>query len=94
MLARQTHFRAICFLASVFVVGLAVAAQTDDDWDPIPPDELALKDDPLNPGAPAIILYRETFSDQEESFETHHYRIKILNERGAGYGNVEVPSDA
>ncbi len=75
----------------MFVTGLAVTAQTDDAWDPIPPDELALKDDPLNPGAPAIILYRETFSDHKDSFETHHYRIKILNERGAEYGNIEVP---
>ena len=91
MLQRQAQFYANLVLAVLFVTGLAVAAQAKDDWAPIPPDELALKDDPLNPGAPAIILYRETFSDHKDSFETHHYRIKILNERGAEYGNVEVP---
>ena len=57
MLGRQAQFRAIFFLACVFVVGLAVAAQTND-WEPIPPDELALKDDPLNPGAPLAIPTR------------------------------------
>ena len=75
----------------MFVTGLRVTAQANEDWDPIPPDELALKDDPLNPGAPAVILYRETFSNHWGAFEAHHYRIKILNERGAEYGNVEVP---
>ncbi len=91
MLKRQAQFCANLALAVLFVTGLAVTAQTDDAWDPIPPDELALKDDPLNPGAPAIILYRETFSDHNDSFETRHFRIKILNERGTEYGNVEVP---
>ena len=91
MLGRQAHSGANCFLAVLLIVGFSAASQAKDDWEPIPPDELALKDDPLNPGAPAIILYRETFSDHEKSFETHHYRIKILNERGAEYGNVQVP---
>ena len=58
MLGRQAQFRAIFFLACVFVVGLAVAAQAKDDWAPIPPDELALKDDPLTPGIPAAIPTR------------------------------------
>ena len=91
MLGRQAQFCVNLVLAALFVTGLTVTTQAKDDWEPIPPDELALKDDPLNPGAPAIILYRETFSNHKDSFETHHYRIKILNERGAKYGNVEVP---
>ena len=81
----------ILVLAGLFVTGLAVAGQADDDWAPIPPDELALKDDPLNPGAPAIILYRETVINHRKGFESHHYRIKILSDRGAEYGNVELP---
>ncbi len=91
MFGREAQFCANLVLAVLFVTGLRVAAQAKDEWEPIPPDELALKDDPLNPGAPAIILYRATFSDHEESFERHHYRIKILNERGTEYGNVEIP---
>ena len=91
MLKSQRQFRTIVALAGLCVTGLAFTARAADDWSPISSEELALKDDPLNPGAPAIILYRETFSNHEESFETHHFRIKILNERGAEYGNVEIP---
>ena len=91
MLGRQAQFCVNLVLAALFVTGLTVTGHAKDDWEPIPPDELALKDDPLNPGAPAIILYRETFSNHWGAFEAHHYRIKILNERGAKYGNVEVP---
>ena len=91
MLTSQTQFSAILVSVVLLVAGPAVRAQTADEWPPISPEELALKDDPLNPGAPAIILYRETFSNHQESFETHHFRIKILNERGAEYGNVEIP---
>ena len=91
MLKRQAHSGANCFLAVLLIVGFSAAGHAKDDWEPIPPDELALKDDPLNPGAPAIIFYRETFSNHWGAFEAHHYRIKILNERGAKYGNVEVP---
>ncbi len=91
MLKKLRQFRAVVIPAGLFVLALAVDARADEYWQPIPPEELALEDDPLNPGAPAITLYRETFSNHEESFERHHYRIKILSSRGAEYGNVEIP---
>ena len=61
------------------------------DWPPISPEELALKDDPLRPGAPAITLYRELFSDHINNIDTDSVRIKILTEEGKKYANVELP---
>ena len=79
----------------ILVVGLIsgtmVPALGKDDWEPIPPEELALQDDPLNPGAHAIILSLETFTNHEKHYETNYRRIKILTEKGKKYGNVEIP---
>ena len=49
--------------------------------------------EPLAPGAPAIILYREVYRDDNgrTSHEDDYYRIKILTEEGRKYANVELP---
>ena len=71
--------------------GLALADKRADEWPPISPEELALKDDPLNPGAHAMILYREMHTDDVERFQTHYYRIKIFAEEGKKYADIEIP---
>src|ERR1035441_1762349 len=59
------------------------------------PDELNLKTEPLAPGAPAIILYRQV--DRDDNIHTPHednyVRIKILTEEGRKYADVEIPFD-
>ena len=49
--------------------------------------------EPLAPGAPAIILYRELYRDDNgrTSHEDNYYRIKILTEEGRKYADVEIP---
>jgi hypothetical protein len=49
--------------------------------------------EPLAPGAPAIILYRQVDRDDNArtSHEDNYYRIKILQEEGRKYANVEIP---
>jgi Domain of Unknown Function with PDB structure (DUF3857) len=69
----------------------APAPQAGKAWSAIPADELALKDDPFNPGAKAIILFREIAKDDTKAFEFEHYRIKILTDDGRSYGDVEIP---
>ena len=49
-----------------------------------------MKDDPFNPGAKAIILYREVTKDDTKPLEFEHYRIEILT-NGRSYGDVEIP---
>jgi hypothetical protein len=76
------------------------------DWPPVDPQELAMKDDPSNPGAPAIILYREEFTDDSQgrsavensAYGTHignsvneYVRIKVLTEAGKKWADVNVP---
>jgi hypothetical protein len=73
-----------------FVVPEAVG-QIAVPWLPVPKEDLELKDNPLAPGEPAIILYREVQTDSPKGYETHYTRIKILKESGKKYGTVEIP---
>ena len=75
-------------------------------FQPVSPDELKVTSEPMAPGAPAIILYREVYRDdygrtnrggmsidraQASRYEDDYFRIKILNEEGRKYANVEIP---
>jgi hypothetical protein len=66
-------------------------ASAADDWLPISPEELAMKDYPGAPGTHAVMLYREQHTDDVESFERHYRRIKILSEQGKQEANIEIP---
>src|SRR5579862_1422657 len=69
-----------------------------DDWLPIDPADLAMKDNPKQPGADAMILYRDvkvdvstanTAGDAEHEYD----RIKIFTQEGTKHGHVEVEFD-
>lgn len=62
-----------------------------DVFTPPTPAELALKDVPFAPGAPAVILDWVIERDDDRNFENQHVRIKVLTEEGKKYANVEVP---
>jgi len=49
--------------------------------------------EPLAPGAPAIILYREVERDDSglSAHENNYVRIKILKEEGRKYADIEIP---
>ena len=49
--------------------------------------------EPLAPGAPAIILYRQVDRDDNgrTSHEDSYFRIKILTEEGRKYADIEIP---
>ncbi len=90
--------RALAFFFSLSFLLLAMglpraapAKNEKDEWPPITPEELALKSDPANPGAPAIILNREEHTDDLEDFDTEYYRIKVLTDEGRKYGDIEIP---
>lgn len=61
------------------------------DWPPIVPEELALKDNPAEPGSDAMIFYREQLADATQAYETFYYRIKIFTKEGKKYADVEIP---
>jgi len=90
--------RALAFFFSLSFLLLAMglpraapAKNEKDEWPPITPEELAMKDDPANPGAPAIILNREEHTDDLEDFQTEYYRIKVLTDEGRKYADIEIP---
>ena len=57
----------IVILVAFSVLFASRTSQAGDDWLPIPPADLALKDNPAQPGAHAMILYRESDMDSKES---------------------------
>ncbi len=64
------------------------------DWPPIPPEDLALKDNPAEPGAAAMILYRESVvhnKDPHDFYEEQYFRIKIFTEKGKEFATVQIP---
>jgi len=83
-------------LAVLAVVAAAVchppAVRAIQGFRPIDPEELKMTSEPLAPGAPAIILYRQV--DRDDSGRTPHedsyVRIKILREEGLKYADVEI----
>jgi hypothetical protein len=61
-------------------------------FQPVNPEELKMKSEPLAPGAPAIILFREVDRDDNRNtpHEDNYLRIKILTEEGGKNANVEI----
>ncbi len=60
---------------------------------PASPEELKMASEPLAPGAPAIILYRQVDRDDNRRtpHEDNYVRIKILTEEGRKYADTEIP---
>jgi hypothetical protein len=81
----------------VVAVGLAVWILSAQEakaigFQPVSPDELKIATEPLAPGAPAIILYRQVDRDDNgrTSHEDNYLRMKILTEEGRKHANVEI----
>ncbi len=81
----------------ILIVALAVSPRVSraDDWLPIPPEDLALKDNPKQPGADAMILYRQVVVDASKATisgdsEEEYYRIKVFTQEGTKEGHVEI----
>jgi hypothetical protein len=86
-------------LAKYVLVMLAVwifavsQAKAGVGFQPVSTDELRITNEPLAPGAPAIILYRQVDRDDNgrTSHEDDYIRIKILTEEGRKHADVEIP---
>jgi hypothetical protein len=84
---------ALALLALIYVEAPSAWAFQRPGFQPISPDELKMTSDPLAPGAPAIILYRQIDRDDNgrTSHEDNYFRIKILTEEGRKYADIEIP---
>src|SRR5262249_13718356 len=76
----------------VFVATYDPCAQAAIPFQPISPEELKMTSEPMAPGAPAVILFRQV--DRDDNLRTGHednyFRIKILTEEGRKYADVEI----
>jgi transglutaminase-like putative cysteine protease len=81
-----------CFLA-LFVISISTLAHGGIPFQPVSPDELRMTNEPMAPGAPAVILFREVDRDDNSrsTHEDNYIRIKILTEQGRKYADVEIP---
>lgn len=63
-----------------------------EDWLPVSPEDLALKDNPKQPGADAMVLYREVNVDAKNATVNNYLRIKIFTPQGVkDQADVELP---
>lgn len=93
----EVRYRPVSPFATFLVIAAALSlpnvASAGVGFQPVNPDELKMTSEPQAPGAPAIILYREVYRDDNRNtpHEDNYVRIKILKEEGRKYANVEIP---
>ena len=81
-------FRCCILFFCVMTASLSFAQK--EDWQPITPQDLQIKEVPGNPGAPAIQLYYADYIDDSSHSEFYYERIKILNDKGTKYADVQI----
>ena len=86
----------VAVIAAVILVARVLPVGATVGWLPIPPQDLALKDNPKEPGADAMILYREAVLDTRKAnvsgdSDEEYVRIKIFTQAGTKQGHVEIP---
>ncbi|HEX7287475.1 MAG TPA: DUF3857 domain-containing protein [Candidatus Angelobacter sp.] len=90
----RTTLRCAPFLAGIFLlVSPSSCLAQEQGWLPITQQDKQIKQVPGRPGADAIQLYfYQSIDDAEENNEAEYIyrRIKVLNEKGARYANVEI----
>src|ERR1700761_1578717 len=81
-----------------WVVGVAAVAflvaptcwASTDPFTPPKPEELSMTSVPGYPSIPAVVLYEERIDSGPLKSTTIYERIKVLNEDGKKYANVEL----
>ncbi len=93
----STH-RSVFGVAVVCLLLLSAARSlpATEGWLPVASEDLALKDNPKQSGADAMILYRESVIDARKAItdgETveEYIRIKIFTQEGTKHAHIEIP---
>jgi hypothetical protein len=87
-------------ISSIAIFLLAIVcsprpAPATEGWLDVAPADLAMKDNPKEPGADAMILYREDVVDASKTFSDgdsveEYIRIKVFTQEGVKQGHVEI----
>jgi hypothetical protein len=75
----------------LFLVPIFLVMQARADWPTINPEDLKMTDLAEQKGAPAVVLLREEVADDPNNNHSVYMRIKVLNENGKRYADVEIP---
>ncbi len=86
-----THARTGLTLLILFSLARCARGQEFPNLPPLTTAELAMTDNPKQPGAPAVILYYAIDTDNQKSVETYSMRIKVFRDEGKKYADVEIP---
>jgi Domain of Unknown Function with PDB structure (DUF3857) len=94
--AMKRCISSVILWAAVAVLIPVAKATGTVGWLPVPPEDLALKDNPKQPGADAMILYREDVVNAAHvtvggDTVEEYLRIKIFTQEGTKEGHVEIP---
>lgn len=86
----------LCVPLALLLTAKPLRMEAADEWQPINPADLAMKDNPASPGADAMILYHETIVSLKDlnargDSDQEYNRIKIFTDAGKEYANVEIP---
>lgn len=81
--------RCSIFIFLLLCTSLSMADR--QDWLPITDQDMKIKSVPGNDGASAIQLNYQDFIDDVNHSEFFYKRIKILNDKGLKYADVEIP---
>ena len=74
-----------------FPLAGAGMAEVEGEWKPVTSEELKMTSVTQAPGAPAVCLFSEVFTDDAAGREHHYVRIKVLTEAGRTQGDIEIP---
>ncbi len=77
------------YLGAAFLMGSGVGFAADQ-WISPTPDELKMTSFAKAPGAAAVILNYDELTEDSLHMESHYVRIKILNEEGRKYADMEL----
>jgi transglutaminase-like putative cysteine protease len=78
------------FLSCLLLLPALCFGQSQD-WLPVTPHDLEIKEVPGDPGASAIELYFADYRDDDKKYQFFYHRIKILTEQGKKYADVSIP---
>ncbi len=77
-------------LLSALLSLTGAVAHADQQWTTPTPEELSMTSQPQVPGASAVYLNREETTDDKLHMFSIYVRLKVLNELGKEYANVEL----
>jgi len=83
----------VCAYVGLLIVGsYSNRSVSADDWLPIAPEDVALKDNPKQSGADAMILYRQVDVDAKDATVNNYLRLKIFTQQGVtDHADIEIP---